>query len=65
MGIPKGITREHVEQAIRQLEDGIEHPFGVSVGYDLHYEGKTYPPKAVVGLAGALATGTPLGPTNF
>ena len=65
MGIPKGITREHVEQAIRQLNDGIEHPFGDSVGYDLLYEGRTYAPKAVVALATKLATGVLLGPPDF
>ena len=31
MGIPKGITREHVEQAMQQLNEGIDHPFGESV----------------------------------
>jgi hypothetical protein len=65
MGIPKGITREHVEQAMQQLNEGIDHPFGESVGYDLWYEGRTYAPKAVVALAAKSATGASLGPHDF
>ena len=65
MGIPKGITREHVEQAMQQLNEGIDHPFGESVRYDLWYEGRTYAPKAVVALAAKSATGASLGPHDF
>jgi len=65
MGIPKGITREHVEQAMEQLNAGIDHPFGESVGYDLWHEGRTYAPKAVVALAAKSATGASLGPHDF
>ena len=65
MSIPKGITRQHVEQAIRQLDEGAEHPFGASIGDDLHIGGKTYPPKAVVALAAKVATGDDLSPSDF
>ena len=51
MALPKGLTREHIEQAIAQLDTGAPHPFGASTDYDLLVNGKTYPPKAVVGLA--------------
>jgi hypothetical protein len=65
MPIPRSITREHVLQAIEQLDRGVTHPFGPSVDYDLIYEGRKYPPKAVVGIAAELATGARLGPADF
>ena len=65
MPIPKDISPEHVKQAIEQLDHGVEHPFGPSVDYDLVFEGRRYPPKAVVALAAALATGASLAPKDF
>ena len=65
MPLPKGLTREHIEQAIAQLDTGAPHPFGASKDYDLLVNGKAYPPKAVVGLAASLATGTEVGPDDF
>jgi hypothetical protein len=51
MAIPQGITRDDVLQALRDLDDGVEHSFGESKVYDLVHEGRHYPPKAVIGLA--------------
>jgi AAA domain (dynein-related subfamily) len=65
MAIPKELAREHVETALRMLDEGIEHPFGASVDYDLVFRGRTYPPKAVVGLASKVATGRLLTPDEF
>ena len=65
MPLPKGLTREHIERAIAQLDTGAPHPFGASKDYDLLVNGKAYPPKAVVGLAASLATGTEMGPGDF
>lgn len=65
MALPQNITREQVERAIAQLDEGASHPFGPSVDYDLVVNGKSYPPKAVVGLAASLATGTQYGPNDF
>jgi hypothetical protein len=65
MSIPKSISPEHVKQALEQLDRGVEHPFGPSVDYDLVFRGRRYPPKAVVGLAAALASGIPLSPKDF
>ena len=65
MPLPKGLTREHIEQAIAQLDTGAPHPFGASKDYDFLVNGKAYPPKAVVGLAASLATGTEVGPGDF
>jgi 5-methylcytosine-specific restriction enzyme B len=65
MALPETLTREHVEQAIAQLDAGAPHSFGASTDYDLVFNGKAYPPKAVAGLAAALATGTVFGPSDF
>ena len=65
MALPDTLTREHVEQAIAQLDEGAQHPFGASTDYDLVFRGKAYPPKAVVGLAASLATGRVFGPSDF
>ncbi|UEG55037.1 AAA family ATPase [Mucilaginibacter daejeonensis] len=53
---PQSITREHILQAIAALKD---NPKGIhaSTGYDLHFEGRTYPPKAVLRKAHDLAVG--------
>lgn len=63
--IPDGITPDHIRAAIHDLETGIPHPFGDSTGYDVLYNGKRYPPKAVVGLAAGKLTGQSLGPYDF
>jgi hypothetical protein len=51
MGIPKDLTREHVLQAIADLDGGMSVRWGNSRKYDLAYEGKYYSPKAILGLA--------------
>jgi 5-methylcytosine-specific restriction protein A len=63
--IPNGITRKHIVEAIRDLDRGVDHPFGESTGYDVLFEGRRYPPKAVVGLAVGKLTGRQLGPSDF
>jgi len=63
--IPSGIEREHILQALESLNSGVRHDFADSRGYDLLYEGKRYPPKAVVGVAAELITGQQLGPYDF
>lgn len=45
-GIPDGISREDVEQSIRDFVADVGHNFGPSTRYDLVFEGKRYPPKA-------------------
>src|SRR5712692_10060344 len=65
MPIPADIRREHVEQAIALLDQGREHPFGPPTRYAVLYSGKTYPPKALVGVAAEIATGRALSPSDF
>jgi hypothetical protein len=33
------------------MDAGVDHRFGASTGYELDYNGRRYPPKAVIGLA--------------
>lgn len=63
--IPKGITRQHVLDALASLDRGDPHLFGESTGYDLVEGGKYYPPKAVLGLAARRLLQHPLGPYDF
>lgn len=51
MAIPKGITRDHVLQAIADLDAGVVVRWGKSRKYDLVFQGKYYSPKAVLGRA--------------
>jgi len=63
--IPSGITREDVLGALQRLDRGEGHLFGTSTKFDLVYEGRRYPPKAVVGLAAIRLAGKPLRPSDF
>jgi 5-methylcytosine-specific restriction protein A len=47
------------------LNHGIEHAFGGSTGYDVLFDGRRYPPKAVVGVAAKFHSGKQLGPYDF
>src|SRR5262249_6590498 len=63
--IPRGLKKEHVIQALRDLEGGIDHPFGAPTGYELIYGDNRYAPKAVVGLACRYSIGRTLTPDEF
>src|SRR5689334_3073097 len=63
--IPAGLMKEHVLQALADLDAGIEHPFGQPTGYFLVHEGRRYAPKAVVGLACQYSIGRALTPDEF
>lgn len=59
------VTREDVQKALSDLDRGVEHPFGSSSTYDLIYEGRRYPPKAVIALAAKTHSGVNLVPADF
>ena len=59
------LTREDVQKALHDLDRGVEHPFGPSSTYDLAYEGRRYPPKAVIALAAKTRSGINLVPADF
>lgn len=63
--IPDGISSEHIILAIRKIESGAPNRFAESTGYDVLFEGKRFPPKAVVGVAAAEILGEELGPYDF
>lgn len=63
--IPDGIKREHIIKAIELYNSGKQHAFADSTGYDLFHEGRNYPPKAIVGIAGELVTGIAMKPRDF
>jgi hypothetical protein len=63
--IAEQVTQDDVLGALYRLVDGASHPFGTSTGYDVLYEGRRYPPKAVFGLAAERAAGESLGPYDF
>jgi hypothetical protein len=60
------VTAAHVQAAVRQLLDGVGHPFGPSTDFDLITgAGELLPPKAVFGLAATEALGFPVLPKHF
>jgi 5-methylcytosine-specific restriction protein B len=59
------VMREDVENALRDLDNGVSHPFGPSTTYDLLHDGRRYPPKAVIGLAAKHRNGVELAPGDF
>lgn len=65
MSIPKGINREDVLRALDALDRGEQHDFGKPKRYNLVYQGKRYPPKAVIGLASQRLLGRTLTHIEF
>jgi 5-methylcytosine-specific restriction protein A len=63
--LPNSIPPEIIVEAIRSFDKGAEHRFGQSTFYDLFFEGRRYPPKAIVGLAAEAVTGQQYGPDDF
>lgn len=57
--------REHILQAIADFDQGTKHSFGESTGYDVLFNKRRYPPKALIGLAAGRVTGRVLGPYDF
>jgi 5-methylcytosine-specific restriction protein B len=63
--IPKTITRDHVLQAIHEVDlDGYPED-ARSTTYDLIHQGHRYPPKYILALAGKHATGEELDRASF
>lgn len=65
MALPTSITQQHVTQAIQTFDEHGADRFGSPTKYALVYNGHTYPPKAIVGLAASIATGEEWGPDDF
>jgi len=63
--LPDTITRDDLLAALAAFDGGAAHRFADSTGYDLFFEGRRYPPKAVVGIAARAVTGVEYGPEDF
>ncbi|GAB3613695.1 hypothetical protein [Humibacter ginsengisoli] len=65
------VTQEHVRRALEEYdrlgahEFFAVHGFAPTTTYDLVYEGRVYPPKAVLGTAYEFATGERLASADF
>ncbi len=65
------VTRDHVLRAIKEYDRlgpdkfFAAHGYGASRSYELVWDGKRYPHKAVLGTAYELATGERLDPGDF
>ena len=65
MPIPELIAHHHLMEAVAIVErDGIPHS-RESVKFDAYVNGKRYPPKYLISIAGQLAIGTRLDPYTF
>jgi len=65
------VTRSHVLRAIKEYDRlgpvrfFSEHGFAPTTTYELDWEGRRYPPKAILGTAYEFATGKRLGSSDF
>jgi hypothetical protein len=65
------VTHDHVARAIHEYDrlgpDAFfaEHGFSRTLTYDLIWNRRTYPPKAILGTAYEFATGSRLAPGDF
>jgi hypothetical protein len=65
------VTRHDVVRAIREYDRlgakpfFVAHGFSQTLTYDLYWEGRTYPPKAMLGTAYEFATGQRLASADF
>ena len=65
------VTRAHVLHAIEEYDRlgperfFSEHGFAPTTTYELAWEGRRYPPKAILGTAYEFATGQRLGSSDF
>jgi 5-methylcytosine-specific restriction protein B len=57
MSVPQGVTVQHVRRALEMFDQGVDHPYAASRGYDLVVGSDRYPPKAIAGLAARVAGG--------
>ena len=66
-----GVTRDHVLRAIKEYDRFeperffSEHGFAPTTTYELAWEGRRYPPKAILGTAYEFATGQRLSSSDF
>lgn len=63
--LPDRLSRECIIAAMYAYDEGVTHPFSESRLYDVVFEGRGYPPKAIIGIAVLSVTGVMFKPENF
>lgn len=63
--LPDSLSASVVIEALEWIDAGKPHNFSPSTDYDLVHEGKSYPPKAVAGVAAQLVNGKTYYPRDF
>lgn len=63
--LPDRLSRESIIDAIRAYDAGVSHEFADSRLYDVLFEGRRYPPKAIVGIAASYIVGSQFTPQDF
>ncbi|HGY1167995.1 TPA: HNH endonuclease [Citrobacter braakii] len=63
--LPDQLSRECIIAAMRAYDEGVIHAFSESRLYDVVFEGRGYPPKAIIGIAVRSVTGVMFKPENF
>ena len=63
--IPQNITKQHIQNAILEIDKNGVRKGRHSSTYDLRFEGKYYPPKLVLSIANRFANGIELEPKDF
>ena len=63
--LPDFLSRQQIIDAIDEYNRGISHKFDASRIYDVVHEGRSYPSKAIVGIAATKLTGVEFTPADF
>lgn len=63
--LPDRLPRNYIINAIRAYDDGFPHLFKEARRYEVEFEGRRYPSKAIAGIAATLMTGKTFTPNDF
>ncbi|XXD11452.1 HNH endonuclease [Klebsiella sp. R445] len=63
--LPDHLPRKCIIEAIHAYDAGIAHQFKPARLYEVEFEGRRYPSKAIVGIAATLMTGVEFTPADF
>lgn len=63
--LPDRLSRESIIEAIRAYDAGVAHQFKAARLYEVEFEGRRYPSKAIVGIAASMVTGFEFTPADF
>ncbi|MBC0854832.1 HNH endonuclease [Pantoea stewartii] len=63
--LPDSLPYEFIIQAIKAYDEGFSHSFKEARLYELEFEGRRYPSKAIAGIAASLMTGRNFTPQDF